>query len=107
MAASTLTEARIRAFRPRKSAYDIRDARLKGFGIRVYPTGCKRYFIHTQHQGERIWKIIGACSEISLIDARERAQALIVATRNGTPASPGETPFETVAEEVFHRYGRR
>ena len=30
-----LTDARIEALRPRNTAYDMRDARLKGFGVRV------------------------------------------------------------------------
>lgn len=106
MAASTLTGARIKALRSRKTAYDTRDTRLKGFGVRVYPTGRKRFIVHTQHQGERIWKIVGDVAEISLIDARERARALLAAVRSGTQESSDETLFEAVAEEVFRRYGR-
>ena len=106
MAATHFTEARTKALRPHRSAHDIRDVSLKGFGVRVYPTGRKRFFVHTQYQGQRIWKIIGDASDISLVEARERAQALLAATRNGTPASSGETLFETVAEEVFRRYRR-
>ena len=33
----TLTDARVRALRPRKTAYDTRDGKLKGFGVRVLP----------------------------------------------------------------------
>ncbi len=106
MAAIHLTGARIKALRPRKTNRDIRDAGLKGFGVRVYPTGRKRFFVHTQHQGQRIWKVIGDTSDISLVEARKRAQALLAATRNGTPASTNNTEFEAVAEEVFRRYGR-
>ena len=106
MAATHLTEGRIRALRPRKAAHDIRDASLKGFGVRVYPAGRKRYFIHTQHDGQRIWKIVGDATDINLAQARRRAQVMLAATRNGTPASSEETLFETVAGEVFRRYGR-
>ncbi len=106
MAATHLTEARIKGLRARKTANDIRDASFKGFGIRVYPSGRKRFFVHTQHQGQRIWKFIGDASEISIVEARERAHALLAATKNGTPASSDEALFETVAEEVFRRYGR-
>ncbi len=106
MVATNLTGARIKALRPRKVVRDIRDARLKGFGIRVYPTGRKCFFVHTQHQGQRIWKVIGEASDISLAQARQRAQAMLASTRNGTIASTNETVFETVAEEVFRRYGR-
>ncbi len=37
MGTTTLTDARITALKPGKSAYDIRDGRLKGFGVRVLP----------------------------------------------------------------------
>ena len=46
-----LTDARVRALRPRKTAYDTRDGNLKGFGIRVLPSGRKRFFVHCQHHG--------------------------------------------------------
>ena len=36
MATTRLTQARIAALRPRKTTIGIRDATLKGFGIRVY-----------------------------------------------------------------------
>ena len=32
----TLTEARVRALRPRKTAYDIRDGKLTGFGLHKF-----------------------------------------------------------------------
>ena len=35
----TLTEARVKALRPRRIAYDTRDGKLKGFGVRVLPSG--------------------------------------------------------------------
>ncbi len=106
MAAKHLTESRIKALRPRRTARDTRDAHLKGFGIRVYPSGRKRYFIHTQHDGQRIWKIVGDAAGIGLAEARQRAQAMLTAIRSDAPASSDETLFETVAEEVFRRYGR-
>ena len=85
MAAIRLTEGRIKALRPRNSARDIRDAKLKGFGIRIYPSGRTCYFIHTQHDGQRIWKVVGNTAETSLAEARQRAQTMLAAIRNGTP----------------------
>ena len=60
MATLRLDERRVDRLRTRKSAYDVRDRELKGFGVRVLPSGAKRYFIHSQHQGRRVWKIVGA-----------------------------------------------
>ena len=53
----TLSNARVKALRPRPSACDLRDAKLKGFGVRVYPSGARRFFIHTRHRGTRVWKL--------------------------------------------------
>ena len=47
------SEARVKAFAPRTSAWDIRDAKLRGFGVRVLPAGARRFFMHTRHHGKR------------------------------------------------------
>ena len=70
---------------------DFRDAELKGYGVRIMPSSARRYFIHSQHRGKRVWKIIGDAAAITGPDATD----------------PGSTLFETIAEEVFDRYGRR
>ncbi len=102
-----LNESRIEALEPRKSPYDVRDAELKGFGVRVLPTGGKRFFIHSQHEGRRLWKTVGDASAMNLDEARRRATDLLAAIRRDeTPALPEEKLFEVVAEEVFSRYGR-
>ncbi len=109
MATVRLNERRVDALKPRKSTYDVRDRDLKGFGVRVMPSGARRYFIHSQHQGRRRWKIIGDASSIGADEARNRAKTLMAAIRDGSDAQSATTPdipFETVAEEVFRRYAR-
>ncbi|MDE0239506.1 MAG: tyrosine-type recombinase/integrase [Deltaproteobacteria bacterium] len=106
MAATRLTQARIRALRPRKTARDIRDAELKGFGVRLYPNGRACFFIHSQHEGKRVWKIVGDAASLSVEDARTRARSMLAADRHGTSAASEHPLFDEVAEEVFRRYGR-
>ncbi len=103
-----LTDARINALKPRKSARDVRDAALKGFGVRIMPSGRKRFFLHTQHGGRRVWKLIGEPGRMALSEARDAARTELAAIRKGQPAarSPEDTVFEAVAEEVFLRYSR-
>ena len=93
---------------PRPSAYDVRDAKLRSFGVRVLPSGARRFFIHTQHRGTRVWKMVGDASAITVDEARARAASLLAAIRcdADAPASPHATRFETVAETVFRRYAR-
>ena len=108
MRKKSLTEARVRMLKSRKTARDIRCGKLKGFGVRVLPSGRKRFFIHCQYAGERIWKIIGGAETMTVGEARYRATELLLAIRRGEglPADPEETLFETIAETVFRRYER-
>ena len=109
MAKQRLTQRRINTLKPRQRAFVLRDSTLKGFGIRVLPSGAKRYFVHTQHRGQRIWQDIGDAHTMTETDARRRAVSVLAAIRNGhgsIAAAPDHTRFEAVAEEVFRRYAR-
>ncbi len=108
MPRTNLTDARIAALNPRKTARDIRDGKLKGFGVRVLPSGRKRFFVHCQYDGERVWKIIGDAAGMSVAEARSRAAQMLAAIRRGEPAPalPEETLFETVAQTAFDRHRR-
>ena len=103
-----LDQRRVDALKPRKSAYDVRDRDLKGFGLRVWPSGKKRYFVHSQHRGRRVWKTIASAESTSAGEARAWAATMLAAIRRGgdAPASPEEAVFEAVADEVFTRYAR-
>ena len=103
-----LNESQIEALEPRKSPYDIRDRELKGFGVRVLPSGKKRFFVHSQHDGRRVWRTIGDAAGMGLDEARRLATGMLNAVRRDeTPALPQNRLFEAVAEEVFEHYGRR
>ena len=108
MPSTALSEPRIRTLKPRDSAYDIRDAKLRGFGVRVLPSGGKRFFIHTQHRGGRFWKTVGDANTMRLDEARARAISMLAAIRRDKNASeqPDDTRFEAVAAMVFERYAR-
>ena len=108
MPRTILTDARVRALRPRKTIREVRDGKLSGFGVRVSPSGAKRFFIHCQHRGERIWKIVGEAGTMSTGEARASAAVMLAAIRRGeeAPASCGETLFEAVAGTVFRRHER-
>ena len=46
MATIRLSERRVGALKPRKSAYDVRDRELKGFGVRI-PAFGRQAVLHT------------------------------------------------------------
>ena len=110
MSSARLTQRRVDTLKPRSRAYEVRDPGLKGFGVRILPSGSKRYFLHSQSEGKRIWHAIGDGGAITLDSARSRARALLAARQDGNADNPDTRdpiPFETVADEVFQRYGRR
>ena len=92
MAMHHLNDRRVDALRTRKSAYDVRDRELKGFGVRVMPSGTKRYFMHSQHQGRRTWRVVGDARSIGIDEARDRAKTLMVAIPKATTRSPQYRP---------------
>ncbi|MCY3755495.1 MAG: site-specific integrase [Alphaproteobacteria bacterium] len=108
MARTTLTVARVEGLKPRKTSFDIRDAKLRGFGVRVLPSGRKRFFVQCQHRGERVWKMLGDAGTMSLDEARATAIETLAAIRRGeeAPRRPDETLFEAVARIVFERHAR-
>ena len=108
MPGTTLTEARVKALKPRKSVREVRDGKLRGFGVRVSPSGRKQFFIHCQHRGERIWKIVGEASCMNVTEARSLAGDMLIAIKRGEvePLTPDETLFEAVAETAFRRHER-
>ena len=108
MPKAILTDARVSALVAGNTPYERRDGKCKGFGVRVTPAGRKRFFVHCQQTGERIWKIVGDFDEIGVTEARSRATAILAAIRrgDGAPARPDEALFEAVAETVFRQYER-
>ena len=104
-----LTQRRVESLRCQGTTRDVRDSGLKGYGIRLSPSGAKRYFLQGQHHGRRIWKTVGDADAMSEAEARERARSIPAALRDDKEmeaSESGEALFETVAEEVFIHYGR-
>ena len=108
MPGTNLTDARVRALKSRRTVRDIRDGKLRGFGVRVSLSGRKRFFIQCQHRGERVWKIVGDAGTMGVAEARSVAGEMLAAIRRGeeAPVLPGETLFEAVAEAAFRRHER-
>ena len=104
-----LTQQQVDALKPDKKTRDIRDSVIRGFGVRVLPSGRRRFFLHSQVDGKRIWHPIGDADDMTLKCARERAASILASrSRAGENSDAATTSilFEDVADEVFRRYGR-
>jgi hypothetical protein len=62
-----LTDARIKALRPRKSRYEVWDGR--GFGVRVAPSGRKSFVFVYHFHGRPRRMTLGTYPALSLADA--------------------------------------
>ena len=105
----SLNQSRVDRLKPQNSTYDIRDTDLKGFGIRILPSGKKSYFLQTQYEGRRRWTKIGDADAMPEAEARSQARSMLAGIRKGresVSAQPAEIAFEAVAEEVFAYYRR-
>ncbi len=107
MPRSRLTQRRVDALKPDEKTHDVRDSVIRGFGVRVLPSGRKSYFLHRQVDGKRVWQSIGDAHTMTLECARDRAAALLASRSKGDDASPecsGAILFEDATDEVFRRY---
>ena len=105
----SLNQHRVDLLKPQNSAYDIRDTGLKGFGIRIFPSGKKSYFLQSQYDGKRRWAKIGDADAMPEAEARSRARSLLAGIRKGLAdavVQSADIAFEAVAEEVFAYYRR-
>ncbi len=80
-----LTQSRVDTLKPEKVILDVRDSELKGLGIRITPSRTRRYFIHSQHEGRRIWKTFD--DAVTVVQARQRARAMLAASGNRPDAA--------------------
>ncbi|MDN5872515.1 MAG: site-specific integrase [Nitrococcus sp.] len=80
-----LTQKIIATSRPKSAAYDIRDARIGGFLLRVLPSGKKRFYAQ-YGRGKRC--LIGDAKVLTLTQARLKAKQLI------GDAATGKDPME-------------
>ena len=109
MRSLSLNQHRVDRLKPRNSTYDIRDTDLKGFGIRILPSGKKSYFLQTQHERQRRWVKIGDADAMPEAEAGSQVRSLLAGIKKGqesVPALPAEIAFEAVADEVFSHYRR-
>jgi integrase len=81
-----LTHAIVSEALPRQKEYFIRDTELKGFFLRVLPSGVKTYGVSSRlaRRGNKIQRNIGQSTAYSCKDAREKAKDWLIKLDNGT-----------------------
>ena len=105
-----LTQDLVDALEPASSVREVRATQLRGFGVRIMPSGRKSWFVHAQHDKRRKWTNLGDASKMRLAKARTLARACLATLRNRNQSRPPDTsteiPFEDVADAAFRRHAR-
>ena len=82
--AQMLTHRGIEALRPAEAPYRVPDQRCKGLAVRVAPSGVKTWDLACRIRGTAKMRLsLGRTTDVSLEQARERANELTSAARSG------------------------
>ena len=80
---SRLTDAFVRSLKPREKRYDVYDAQLAGFGIRVSPLGTKSWIVLSRNNQRKTRVTLGRYPQMSLNTARQHALVTLNAMAQG------------------------
>ncbi len=102
-----LTQKFVESLKLRQKDYVIRDTIIPGYGVRVYPTGRKLFFVQTQNRGRRKQESLGTTAELGEAKARELALACTAEGKAVAGKKQLEIAlFEDVGAMFFERYKR-
>ena len=106
-----ITKRAVDALAAREREYTFWDNDVKGFGIRVHPSGRKVYVVKYRHHGRVVKKTIGPCGTIPPAAARAHAAEIITFARTGRdPAGRNprvKDPREGVASPTMRELAGR
>ncbi len=102
------------AYEKTKNKADLRfDKELRGFGVRVYPSGRKAFFISYRNaSGTKKRHNFGNFGEFTATQARKLAQDLLAETRRGIDPQidrqekRDELTFEELADRYLEEYAK-
>ena len=82
-----ITKRTVDALEPRDREHVLWDDEIKGFGVRVRPSGRKTYIVKYRDRGRAVKVTIGPHGAISPAAARARAAEIVTAARTGKDLS--------------------
>ena len=94
----------MRKARPKDKRYDLYDAALRGFGVRVAVSGQKTWFVMRRVNERMVRYSLGRYPEFSLIEARAAAAAALKRMTEGEhPKADNAAMFDQILEEWLTR----
>lgn len=82
------------ALRPATAAFEVNDSDLKGFGLRIQPSGVMSYFVRYRLRGKQTRYVIGRTSEFTPAQARDVARSTLAGINLGTNPLDDRKPLK-------------
>ncbi len=83
-----ITLKALKRLQPEDKAYFIRSTTLRGFGIKINPSGSIRFIVECKHQGTNHRKTIGNYPLMSLAEAEKTAISFLSLIRSNSYDKP-------------------
>lgn len=102
-----LTKTVVEAARPERAPYELRDAAIPGFLLKITPTGRKVFMVaYVANNGQRRKPAIGRFGEITVEQARAIAQDWLADVRKGEDPSAEKSAARRAptVKELFDRF---
>ena len=98
------TDAYIKSLKPTDNRYDVYDASLAGFGIRISPSGTKSWIALSRNMQRKTRITLGRYPQISLSAARQRAMNALLEMADGEfRRSSNLDLFEHALEDWYNK----
>ncbi len=101
MSQVTITNRTLSNLKPSEKPYFLRDCTLKGFGVKVNPTGAIKFVAEVWHEGKSNRKTLGEHPVLNLQQARIDALTYISLVKSGQMAMKSK---EISLGNLFNRY---
>ena len=102
-----ITKRAVDALTAREREYMLWDRDIKGFGVRVHPSGRKVYLVKYRHRGRVLKKTIGPHGAIPPAAARARAAEIITAVKTGKDLAGRDLPGPKAGTPTMRELARR
>ncbi|MCA8972669.1 MAG: tyrosine-type recombinase/integrase, partial [Planctomycetes bacterium] len=104
----TITQRLVSSAKPRAKKYEIACNSLRGFILRVLPSGKKVYYARVRHDGRDTRHRVGMAGEWSFVAARNRAAEILTSVAQDTSrAHPRSPELEQSSAPLLRNFARR
>jgi integrase len=88
--------------KPGAEPFEVNDTELKGFGLRMQPSGAKSFFVRYRLKGKQTRFVLGRTTELTAAQARDSARSILAGVNLGT--DPAELRKPALAAKTLGEF---